>query len=250
MKKANLEASSPRAEPPPQIETLMPLVTAIAVRMKEGLPANVDLDDLVSEGTLGALDALGRFDPEKNVALVAYAKWRIRGAILDYLRHEDYVSRDMRRWLKNEEEALRLLASQKNYDPDNGQIAEALGTSETNYAAKKASKARYALYVQQFAAIQDEDESTEHNKQIDPPDSSRRGALEDLLAGERRTYYEALIAYLPERERIVLQLYLEHNYTMLEIGTLLNVNESRISQMFLQAVRRLEKVADPYYLTA
>src|ERR1700690_1474441 len=105
----------------------LPLVKAIAVRVHENLPVHVDLDDLVHAGILGLFDAANKFDPEKQVVFPAYAKHRIKGAILDSLRQLDWASRDMRRRHKQVEAATRDLASTLQRDPTEAEIAEKLG---------------------------------------------------------------------------------------------------------------------------
>ena len=105
----------------------LPLVKLIAIRVYESLPVHVDLDDLVHAGILGLFDAASKFNPEKQVVFSSYAKHRIKGAILDSLRHLDWASRDMRRRHKQVEAATRALASTLQRAPTEAQVAEKLG---------------------------------------------------------------------------------------------------------------------------
>jgi len=108
----------------------LPLVKAIAARVRENLPVHVDLDDLVHAGILGLFDAVNKFDPEKQVAFSSYAKHRIKGAILDSLRQLDWASRDLRRRHKQVEAATRDLTAELQRNPTDAEVAQKLGVEE------------------------------------------------------------------------------------------------------------------------
>src|ERR1700757_2999140 len=105
----------------------LPLVKAIAIRVHENLPVHVDLDDLTHAGVLGLFDAVSKYDGEKNVAFHAYAKHRIKGAILDSLRQSDWASRDLRRRQKQVEAVMRDLSTKLGRSPQENEVAEGMG---------------------------------------------------------------------------------------------------------------------------
>src|SRR5689334_21783253 len=107
----------------------LPLVKAIAIRVHENLPVHVDLDDLIHAGVLGLFDSVAKYDSEKNVAFQAYAKHRIKGAILDSLRQQDWASRDMRKRQKQVEAVSQDLSSKLGRTPNESEMAEQLGVS-------------------------------------------------------------------------------------------------------------------------
>src|SRR5690242_13172268 len=111
----------------------LPLVTAIAARIRESLPVHVDLDDLIHAGVLGLFDAANKYDSDKQVAFPAYAKHRIRGAILDSLRDLDWASRDMRRRQKQVEQISRDLTAKLDRQPTESEMADEMGVSAARW---------------------------------------------------------------------------------------------------------------------
>ncbi len=214
----------------------LPLVKAIAVRVHENLPVHVDLDDLVHAGILGLFDAVDKFRPEKQVAFSSYAKHRIKGAILDSLRQLDWASRDLRRRYKQVEEVTRELAGLLHRNPTEAEIADKMGVDVERWRQMMAEMQCVGL-ISISARRPDQEDLPAPDYPAKPethPDSiCARGQLHDLLWAAMDT--------LPERYRKVVVLYYTKDMTMREIGGVLGINESRVSQIHKSA---LEKMAN------
>ncbi len=214
----------------------LPLVKAIAIRVHENLPVHVDLDDLVHAGILGLFDAVDKFQPEKQVAFSSYAKHRIKGAILDSLRQLDWASRDLRRRHKQIEEVTRQLSTTLQRNPTELEIAGKMGVDLERWRQMVAEMQCIGL-ISISARRPDQEDLPAPDYPAKPethPDSiCARGQLHDLL-------WEAMDT-LPERYRKVVVLYYSKEMTMREIGGILGINESRVSQIHKSA---LEKMAN------
>jgi RNA polymerase sigma factor for flagellar operon FliA len=214
----------------------LPLVKAIAVRVHENLPVHVDLDDLIHAGILGLFDAVDKFRPEKQVAFSSYAKHRIKGAILDSLRQLDWASRDLRRRHKQVEEAARELASTLHRNPTESEMAGRMGVDVERWRQMMAEMQCVGLIsISSRRPEQDGLPAPDYPAKPDThPDSiCAHGQLHDLLWQAMKT--------LPERYRKVVVLYYTKDMTMREIGGILGINESRVSQIHKSA---LEKMAN------
>jgi RNA polymerase sigma factor for flagellar operon FliA len=212
----------------------LPLVKAIAVRVHENLPVHVDLDDLVHAGILGLFDAVDKFQPEKQVAFSSYAKHRIKGAILDSLRQLDWASRDLRRRHKQVEEVSRELAATLQRAPTESEIAGKMGVEVERWRQMMAEMQCVGL-ISISARRPDQDDLPAPDYPAKPethPDSiCAHGQLHDLL-------WEAM-KVLPERYRKVVVLYYTKDMTMREIGGVLGINESRVSQIHKSALEKM-----------
>ncbi len=212
----------------------LPLVRAIAVRLHESLPVHVELDDLVHAGILGLFDAATKFDPAKKVIFASYAKHRIKGAILDSLRQLDWASRDMRRRHRQMETARRALTATLHRNPTESEIAEKLGVEEERWRQMAADLQRIGLVSASQRSLESDD--------LPPPDypchsdshPDRMCVREQL----RTRLFEAM-RKLPDRYRKVVVLYYAKDMTMKEIGALMGVNESRISQIHKSALEKM-----------
>jgi RNA polymerase sigma factor for flagellar operon FliA len=205
------------------------LVKAIAVRVHESLPVHVDLDDLVHAGVLGLIDAVGKFDDSKKVAFQSYAKHRIKGAILDSLRQLDWASRDLRKRQKQVDAAARDLALSLGRTPTESEMAERMGVTIDRWR-------RMTLELQSVRpAVVD----PERDRTQDCP--ARLESQPDRMC-ERRQMQHTLaraIEALPKRYQRVVFLYYTNDMTMKEIGEVLGVNESRISQIHKTALKKM-----------
>lgn len=217
------------------VARLLPLVKRTALQMREHLPAHVDVDDLVGTGVLGLLDAVRKFDAGKRVKLESYARYRIRGAILDGLRSLDSASRDMRKKNKKVEKVYRELESQLGRPVTDPEMAEALGISLPKwYSIVQELQAvginwlRPAWYVPPQAPVE---ECLVADDRENPFDLCYRREQRDLL--------NQAIARLPERERTIVSLYYTQDLTMKEIAERLDIDESRVSQLHSGALARL-----------
>lgn len=214
----------------------LPLVKAIAVRVHENLPVHVDLDDLVHAGILGLFDAVTKYNPDKKVAFSSYAKHRIKGAILDSLRQLDWASRDLRRRHKQVEAATRALAVALQRNPTEEEVASKLGVEQSRWRQMMVDLRNVGLISASSRGPEGDD--------LPPPEfpghpdtqPDRMCAQEQL----RSLLVNAMDA-LPDRYRKVVLLYYNKELTMKEIGGILGINESRVSQIHKSA---LEKMAN------
>ncbi|MFP5226999.1 MAG: FliA/WhiG family RNA polymerase sigma factor [Acidobacteriota bacterium] len=213
----------------------MPAVRWIARRIHERLPQHVDLEDLVSAGTVGLLDAFRKFDPAKKVQFRSYAQFRIRGAILDSLRTLDWSPRDLRRKGRAVEEAIRQLTARCGRAPSEPEVARELGLGLEEY--QQLLGELKGLEIGTLHLERSEDSGEEELAYI--PNAPEDDPLFRCLRGEMRERLTAAVEQLPERERLVVTLYYFEEMTMKEIGLALGVVESRVSQIHSSAVAHL-----------
>lgn len=219
----------------------LPSVRYIARRIHERLPQHVDLDDLVSAGVLGLMDAYDKFDHGKKVQFKSYAQFRIRGAILDSLRTLDWSPRELRRKGRSVEEAIRSLTQKLGRSPVEQEIAEEMGISLHAYQLLLGELK--GLEIGSLHVEKNEDSGDEELAYIAGPEQEQ--PLFRALKGELRQRLADAIDELPEKERLVLTLYYHEELTMKEIGATLGVVESRVSQIHTAAVLKLRsKLAD------
>jgi RNA polymerase sigma factor FliA len=212
----------------------LPLVKAIAVRVHENLPVHVDLDDLVHAGILGLFDAANKFNPEKQVVFPSYAKHRIKGAILDSLRQLDWASRDMRRRHKQVEAATRDLASTLQRAPTEVEVATKLGMDVERWRTMMLDLRNVGLVSASTRSNENEDLPAPDfpSKPETQPDSiCARSQLKNVLGDAMKS--------LPERYQKVVVLYYTNEMTMKEIGGVLGINESRVSQIHKSALEKM-----------
>jgi RNA polymerase sigma factor for flagellar operon FliA len=213
----------------------LPMVRFHARRIHEKLPQHVDLEDLVSAGVVGLMDAFSKFDPAKRVQFRSYAQFRIRGAILDSLRTLDWSPRELRRKGRAVEEAIRVLTARTSRVPGEQEIAAEVGLTLEEYQQLLGDLK--GLEIGTLHVERNEDSGEEELAYVpgrpeeDPLFRCLRGELEERLADA--------IANLPERERLVMTLYYYEEMTMREIGMALGVVESRVSQVHASAVVHL-----------
>ncbi len=214
----------------------MPAVRWIARRIHERLPQHVDMEDLVSAGTVGLLDAFRKFDPGKKVQFRSYAQFRIRGAILDSLRTLDWSPRDLRRKGRAVEEAIRQLTARSGRAPSEPEVARELGLELDAY--QQLLGELKGLEIGTLHLERSEDSGEEELAYV-PNAAEDDDPLFRCLRGEMRERLAAAIEQLPERERLVVTLYYYEEMTMKEIGLALGVVESRVSQIHSSAVAHL-----------
>src|SRR5579872_5780930 len=204
----------------------LPLVKAIAIRVHENLPVHVDLDDLVHAGVLGLFDAVKKYDSTKNVAFHAYAKHRIKGAILDSLRQLDWASRDVRKRQKQVDAVTRSLSMKLGRTPSEAEVGDAMG-----FSPKRWRQVQIELRTVGLVSASTSQADPEHDR---APEFAATPELRPDRICERRQLQTTLaraIETLPERYQKVVFLYYTNDMTMKEIGDVLGVNESRISQI-------------------
>lgn len=216
----------------------LPLVKAIAIRVHESLPVHVDLDDLIHAGVLGLFDAVTKYDAAKNVAFQAYAKHRIKGAILDSLRQLDWASRDLRKRQKRVEAATQDLSTKFGRAPNEVEMAEEMGVTVEKWRQMAAELASTGLAPAPAAADQERDFVQEFpaTDELQPDRIAARRELQRTLA--------RAIGSLPERYQTVVFLYYSNDLTMKEIGDRIGVNESRVSQIHKTALKKMAAVLE------
>lgn len=213
-----------------------PLVRRLAHQMMLKLPANVEVDDLIQVGMMGLMEALDRFDAGHEVKFETFATQRIRGAMLDELRSTDYLSRATRRQQRDIERAMHKLEQELGRTPSEAEIASEMGLALADYQdLLDKVRGTQLVYLEDlvsedggdFLEHHDDDEEEQDNPLALLQDKRMRQALVKAIQG------------LPERELYVMSMYYEQDMTLKEIGAVLEVTESRVSQIHSQAVARL-----------
>src|SRR5213593_2377869 len=201
----------------------LPLVRRVVQRLAARKPPHIETDDLVSWGIVGLLDAIAKYDSKKEASFSTYAQFRIRGAILDHLRSLDWVPRSVRQKASLIEKVSRQLEGTLGRPPLEEEIASELGVSLDAYQELLTKVGEMSLF------------SLEHA--IEEGDADPLGTL---LTRERVAIVAEAIRRLPERERTVVTLYYHEELTMKEVGGVLGLTESRVSQLHSQAVLRMK----------
>lgn len=211
----------------------LPLVRRIAAQMAAQLPASVDIADLEQAGMIGLWDALERGQDHASAQFGAYAAIRIRGAIYDELRRQDWLPRRSRAQERAIHRAMQSLTQSLGRPPEDVEIASDLGWSLEHYHAALAQTSLQLVYLDDLAPVEGRDFTDHHaDLSIAQPDQ----ALQDE---QLERDLQAAIGKLPERERLILSLYYQEDLQLKEIGEVLEVSESRVSQLMKQAVMRL-----------
>ncbi|MDH3359714.1 MAG: FliA/WhiG family RNA polymerase sigma factor [Desulfobulbaceae bacterium] len=220
------------------ILTYTPLIKYIAARLAVRLPSHVAIDDLISCGTIGLIDAIEKFNPEKKVQFKTYAEFRIKGAMLDELRSLDWVPRSVRRKVTNLERTYSELEKKLGRPATDEEVAKALDLTQDGF---------YKL-LDETKTISFMDIDMLRHKNMIPDD---RGSIAEIFAADGTDPFSALniaeirnviadaITDLPEKEKLTVSLYYFDELTMKEIGEVLGYTESRISQMHSKAMLRL-----------
>jgi RNA polymerase sigma factor for flagellar operon FliA len=210
-------------------------VRFLARRIHERLPQHVDIEDLVSAGVLGLMDAFSKFDPDKKVQFRSYAQFRIRGAILDSLRTLDWSPRELRRKGRAVEEAIRVLTARLGHAPGEAEEAAEMALGLDDYQQLLGDLK--GLEIGTLHMERSEDSGEEELAYI--PGRPEEDPLFRCLRGELEERLGEAIQSLPDRERLVMSLYYFEEMTMREIGLALGVVESRVSQVHASAVVHL-----------
>jgi RNA polymerase sigma factor FliA len=225
-----------KSEKNDMLEQYIPMVKRIAHHMKGRLPPNVEEDDLVQAGMIGLLDAISRYDETLNSQFEGYAIQRIRGAMIDELRQSDWMPRGARQSMRKIEDVIGKLQHRLGRPPMESEIAEALKMPLDEYQTMLAdAKGHQLIYLEDFGHNGEEDESfLDRNC----PDNSSV-PLEKLLDADLKVCLIEAIDILPEREKLLMSLYYEQELNLKEIGEIMGVSISRVSQLHSLAVARL-----------
>ncbi len=217
------------------IDRYGPMVRRVASQLAAKLPANVDVDDLVQAGMIGLFDALSRYESNHGAQFETFAMQRVRGAMLDELRGADWLPRSVRRNQRTIEGAIHRAEQRLRRAPNEREIAAELGLTITAYQEMLAdARGAQLMYLDELGDHDSGDDYLERN--CPAPDSD---PLEHLRDERFRKALVAAIGDLPDREKQVMGMYYEHEMNLKEIGAVLGVTESRVSQLHSQAVARL-----------
>jgi RNA polymerase sigma factor for flagellar operon FliA len=213
----------------------MPLVKRLAHQMKAKLPPSVEVDDLIQAGMIGLLDAINRYEDNHGAQFETYAVLRIRGAMLDELRSSDWMPRSTRQNMRKVEVAMQALQQQLGRPPSESEVAKALKLSLADYQEMLGDSGGHQLvYFEDFHDSEDGNDSFLDRYAVDDEDP-----LKALLETDFRQAVIDAIDALPPREKILMGLYYEEELNLKEIGAVMGVSESRVSQLHTQAVARL-----------
>ncbi len=220
------------------IRQYMPLVKYVAGKVSTGMPDNVEFDDLVGFGQFGLLDAINKYDPDKNVKFKTYAVTRIRGAIFDELRELDWVPRSVRQKSREIEDTIVNLEARLGRTATDEEIAKAMGMSESDYQSVVMKiSGTSVLSLNDVWYPGDDNDHMSIGDSIEAPSSLNPDVI--VEREEVRKVIAEAISELPKNEKMVIVLYYHEDLTFKEIGQVLNVSESRISQLHTKANLRL-----------
>jgi RNA polymerase sigma factor for flagellar operon FliA len=219
----------------------LPLVKNVAGRMAMGFPRSVELDDLVSTGTIGLIEAIRNFDPQRGVKFETYAVPRIRGAILDELRALDWIPRSTRAKARHIDRATMALENALGRKPAGVEVAGKLRWSLADLDQAMDDVSGTSLLSLDEMVYREED-----NRQVPRVETvhiiSEEDVLTDLERMELRAYLVTAVETLTEQERLVISLYYYEELTLKEIGSIMHISESRVSQIHTKAVGKLRNL--------
>ncbi len=219
------------------IRQYQPLVRKLAHHMMAKLPASVQVDDLIQVGLIGLSEALSRYEVAQGVQFETFATQRIRGAMIDELRENDWMSRGSRKSQKDIEQALRRLEHQLGRSPLESEIARELGMSLVDYQTLLGKvRGTQLVYLEDMTRGGEDDDNFLDRHETDgdngdPMELLRDQRLRESLVGAIKT--------LPEREQYVMSMYYEQDMNLKEIAAVLGVTESRVCQLHSQSIARL-----------
>ena len=215
----------------------LPLVRRVVQRLAARKPPHIETDDLVSWGIVGLLDAIVKYDAKKEASFSTYAQFRIRGAILDHLRSLDWVPRSVRQKASLIEKVSHRLEGTLGRPPVEEEIAAELGVSLDAYQGLLTKVGEMSLFSLEDLGFGAGEERFSFERALEEGDADPLGTL---LTRERVAIVAQAIGRLPERERTVVTLYYHEELTMKEVGGVLGLTESRVSQLHSQAVLRMK----------
>ncbi len=206
----------------------LPAVKAMSFRLKERLPSSIDYMDLCAIGTEELVKLARRYDDTQNDSFWGYAKTRVYGAMLDYLRSLDMVSRSSRRLIKEIDNAIEHYLADHDEEPTNAQLAEILGVEE-----EKIHEARIASDIYAVMPLDDQ-----------MGNSEQEGILEQIEHDDLIEAIREVLMTFDEREQMIIQLYYFEELTLKEISEIVNITESRISQIHKSVIRRIKDAVE------
>ena len=218
------------------IRQYQPLVSRLAHHMMAKLPANVQVDDLIQVGLIGLSEALSRFEAAQGVQFETFATQRIRGAMLDELRNNDWMSRGSRKSQKEIEQSLRRLEHRLGRSPLESEIAADMGMTLADYQSLLGKVGGTQLVYLEDMTHGDSEQSSFLDRHVADPEADPLYMLRDQRL---RQALVTAINNLPEREQFIMSMYYEQDMNLKEIAAVLEVTESRICQLHSQSIARL-----------
>ncbi len=216
----------------------LPLVKNVAGRMAAGFPKSVELNDLINTGVIGLIEAFNNFDPGRGVKFETFAVPRIRGAILDELRALDWVPRSTRAKARNIDRALMKLENELGRGPSENELAKRLSISVHElFSARKDVSVSTLLSLDELICREDDNRQVPRIETVQ--NTTSIDVLKDMEKTELRVFVIETISSLTEQERLVVSLYYYEELTLKEIGDIMLISESRVSQIHTRAVMRL-----------
>ncbi|MCB1173803.1 MAG: RNA polymerase sigma factor WhiG [Leptospiraceae bacterium] len=233
-----LKASNSREIRDYFVEKYSPLVKYVAGKVAIGMPQNVEFDDLVSYGSFGLLDAISKFDPDREIKFKTYAMTRIRGSIFDELRSIDWIPRSIRQKAKQVEETIAMLENKLGHTVEDEDIAREMNMSvqDLNSLLTKISGTSM-ISLNDIWYLGDENDEVTFIETLESPQNLNPDNL--IEKEEVKSVIVEAIKKLPDKEKKVIVLYYYEDLTLKEIGEVLEVTESRISQLHTKAIMRL-----------
>jgi RNA polymerase sigma factor for flagellar operon FliA len=223
------------------MELYYPLVRHIAERLLQTLPKSIELDDLVSAGLFGLMDAIRGFDPDRGIKFKTYCTTRIRGSILDQLRSQDWVPRLVRLKASRIEKALHKLQGEYGREPTHAELAEALRMDHAELSTEISSARAKTMYsLSERWDDRDDDGSMEKVEIVEDKD-----AIDPIGELNRRDVMNYITRSLTHKERFIIEQYYQVGHTMREIGEMLALTESRVCQIHSNVMSRLKSLLGP-----
>lgn len=218
-----------------KVEDYLGLVSKIAAQIKAKLPGHIEEEDLFQAGTIGLIDAINRYEEYQSAQFETYATLRIRGAIFDELRHLDWIPRAIRENMRKIEDAIFSLQTRLQRHPTETEIAQALELNiEAYHKFLNENAGHQLLYLEDF------DLANEGEQFLERYDTGQdQTPLKNLVDLGFQTALTEAIEELPEKEKLVMGLYYEQDLNLREIGAVLDITQSRVSQIHSQAISRL-----------
>lgn len=234
----NLVSVSPVEDRNAMILRYAPLIKYVAQRLAMRLPPHIHIEDLISAGVIGLMDAVAKFDPEKGVEFKTYAEFRIRGAMIDELRSMDWVPRSLRQKASQIERTIQQLEKRNGRSVEDEEIASAMGLSLEEYY--RTLKELHGLSPIDPEEIQRRSPKVSIEEVVESlAESEENGPFHQFHLNELKGLLSRAIDTLSERERIVLSLYYYEELTLKEIGEVLGLTESRICQIHTKGILKL-----------
>jgi len=229
---AMYEKTAARAQPQELLEQYGPLVRRIAHHLMARLPSSVSVEDLIQSGMIGLLEASASYDPARGASFETFAGIRIRGAMIDEVRRGDWSPRSVHRNARRVAESMRKVELRSGGDASDAAVARELGVGIEEYHAMLQDTLGSRLFsLDELMDEEHGERASFGSAALNPAELAARERLAGAIGAE--------IARLPERERLVLSLYYDDELNLKEIGLVLEVSESRVSQILSQATKRL-----------